>query len=1649
MKAALKGVGEFLQCGIPGMLMMAMLDLYQLVAVCVFGAFLASQFKNESSVVPTVRSFIPFLGSALAFAKAPNSFLRECQNQYGTIFKLLLAGKTLTFFTGREHFSCVLREKNLSFLPVVEEISIKVLGQDKEYVDPTTWYHKAIHKLFATHLSGSGLSSLLERTLTQQRRVMDEILSSSQKNLPLYSFVRRAIFQSNTRALFGDLYCDNHNDLLELFIAFDESFPMLAAGFLPKFVMRRGLDASERIAQGFQEAIDNPDLMAGCDSLLVERLKIYREVSKTASTRNSAGSQLGLLWAANGNSVPTVYWTLYHLLRDTKAWTTIRDEVDRCLPKSSLTDTSSTPWTRAQLDECVYLGSAIDEALRLSATSMILREAVEDTDLKLTDKTIPLRRGDRVSMFPILLHMDETIYPSPEDYQFDRFVNATKEQKESLRPFGMGANMCPGRYFAKNQIKMWIALVMQHMKGIRLSPGTATPVMDSSRLGLGVYPPSKDDVYIDFDDANFVELQDQNVCLKCCQIHFDILDLLYDDMPERALPSLRKKSIHLHPVSPIAPSPRARMILKKSKHHQTQEMINSKVDVDETFQLHIPHEGSNRSINDASAVDEDVYDEDISTATQVPKELHLLKKIQSRVDSAMQSYDDAMNRPVVEYDNNPDEYLPVTWKVGEILMATHEAMTMISGFSERPFTHDLDEARVVMSRDANDVVNDLAKDYTPAIKKINGVFKQTIALLQDMRSTSSPNKNSVFADDLHKIIDRLQKEKSILLGQLTETANMYTIVTESIKARDSEVKVMQDLVQMKTDELSKLRQELFVKQMENNKKQDTEKASAVWKDKYMSATKAQQTLELREKELLKSLEMAQSNVAAAQQETLSKLQEKDQISEKLIGCQTTIREQEYQIRMLENQPVAPQSNLYHEYDVEIKDLKEKLKLAKEHLAQSQQDHKKAMEQQHAELMKHFDLHKGEHGFASDHDNLEQVGLITPPAPRVLVLDVPTPEPATLNLEQTDPITDIIDIENGNPSSYQSEVRPASLETAVHNVLSTRRRTVLEAQKAHIELQIQGFINEVFVPPPGLAISLAIPDILVASTTVDNTIRKLSSIDMEESQLAVVAELQMQLEVDQNVIKKSYMDNIVNYRTEITSRYEKRIAEIIAMHKLETQQMASALQAKYNSMLEEKELQLAQVQLALKTFYDSIDATKPNQGEERYQAALKYQRTLKAVTRSSILLLAAQNEVTQRKHHQEIEELCSELKSTRVDDLVPCDKVEIFIPTPVKIQPPEEKLPIIEVELPEIQMPPPEVKEIKPSRIIMPRTQEIERPTTPPHVYYAPPSMRNTGTQVSDRDWMGPKELESLEEKSRVTLPHFVLEGESALEPELIDNTSEMISLAMEATRDIPEHWSYSMPALSLTQTIPPSVQMLKSLSKYQVQSLVDNYANTLVDLKERINWNKWQCVLKCLGLKKMEDMLKLEMHTSHQVEHALVLLRKRTACKRATFSHTHELLKEKQKSAWNACMNTIATCSTVAKDKNVHQSYDIPKNTLLSAQISKDEVIGNVQPAINVSIHRRPSREAVLAEPRREMDLLQCKLTPSQPTRAGKVHIQTESHIVRGVPSESPYMRRKALESIQKSLLKRRQDNPYGGDYKDSSLDQTHSRLYRRKPFSS
>lgn len=384
----------------------------------------------------------------------------------------------MTFVLDPMSYPAVLKAKALSFHPISYSVAATAfqLPKMREQVDSET-----VEQLSRTHLKGEHLRDATRAMGQRLHALVPGAAETDWASVPMYRMVWDLMFHAGTDALFGVGLADK--DKASDFEIFDKAFPLMVAG-LPKMLFKEGSAALDRLASG-------PPLGEGPSAWLRDRAPLFADIPAIDYGR----AQTSILWAINANTIPAAFWSLFYLLKHPDALRAVSEEL------APLWDAAGDDADALadQVPDMRMLDSAIREALRLSSGSLTVREVLEPFSLTTRGGSHALRKGDRVCLAPFVTHRDPEIFEDPELYKHDRFyIESGVKQffKDGdrvplpLMPFGAGVSMCPGRFFALNEIKLFVAMALHHWE-LELSEA-ATPEFDYSRAGLGIYPPAHD-----------------------------------------------------------------------------------------------------------------------------------------------------------------------------------------------------------------------------------------------------------------------------------------------------------------------------------------------------------------------------------------------------------------------------------------------------------------------------------------------------------------------------------------------------------------------------------------------------------------------------------------------------------------------------------------------------------------------------------------------------------------------------------------------------------------------------------------------------------------------------------------------------------------------------------------------------------------------------------------------------------------------------------------------------------------------------------------------------------------------------------------------------------------------------------------------------
>ncbi|XP_032817522.2 7-alpha-hydroxycholest-4-en-3-one 12-alpha-hydroxylase-like [Petromyzon marinus] len=470
---------------------------------------------------PLDKGLIPWLGHAIEFRRDMYAFLRRMQRKHGDTFTVCLGGEYMTFILDPHDMTAVAREarSTLDFTEFARKLVLSVFG-----VNLKAEFAKATEALNVSHLQGKGLVGLTDAMMHQLNLVIgpgsfDEgngrggcggHRDTKWHESGLFHFCYDIVFRAGYLALYGQdsggpavqLMCSL--EVFKEFRKYDQLFPAIATSSLWPAQRKE----AERLQSWFWKLMGETLLRARehLSPWLLSHDEKLIELQSDKETRDR--TLFMMLWASQGNTGPAAFWTLAYLMRHADAMAAVRTEVQQLLEATGQSDGAETreiSLTRDALVKTPVLDSAIEEMLRLRSAPILVRAVQQDMTLQVPGASGPgtkLRAGDRLAMFPHLSpHMDPEVHADPEEFKFDRFLNEDGSKKtdffksgRKLRyptmPWGAGVSICPGRFFATNEIKQFIVLMLIHYDVELSDPTTKVPDINVSRFGFGVMHPT-------------------------------------------------------------------------------------------------------------------------------------------------------------------------------------------------------------------------------------------------------------------------------------------------------------------------------------------------------------------------------------------------------------------------------------------------------------------------------------------------------------------------------------------------------------------------------------------------------------------------------------------------------------------------------------------------------------------------------------------------------------------------------------------------------------------------------------------------------------------------------------------------------------------------------------------------------------------------------------------------------------------------------------------------------------------------------------------------------------------------------------------------------------------------------------------------------
>ncbi|KAI0903585.1 cytochrome P450 [Ustulina deusta] len=361
----------------------------------------------------------------------------------------------------------------ISFAPFVRVSAEKIAGNSRPACDlfNSPLLHDYSHSIKVTLSPGRPLDEMNMRTAQVSVLEIDSLVSVGKgKRILLLEWVRHAVIQASSNGIFGAEHPFHDLKVESAFWEWQTHLPTHMAGL---DLLGRADKAREIIHRSFLKycAVLPPDV----SKVVSERQHILRDGGM--SLEDAAKQETSFCVAMFGNTVPTLFWTIYELFSRPSLLAEVREEiatsaVSEVTKRFEGTDVSQFVLDVAALKtKCPLLLSSFQEVQRTHSIHANIRKVLTDT--LLDDGRYLLRKGNYCLIPSSSVHESTLVWGESATF-FDpyRFMakNARNfsrgDSKSNIPPpssflgWGTPPHLCPARQFAATEILVIVALLI-------------------------------------------------------------------------------------------------------------------------------------------------------------------------------------------------------------------------------------------------------------------------------------------------------------------------------------------------------------------------------------------------------------------------------------------------------------------------------------------------------------------------------------------------------------------------------------------------------------------------------------------------------------------------------------------------------------------------------------------------------------------------------------------------------------------------------------------------------------------------------------------------------------------------------------------------------------------------------------------------------------------------------------------------------------------------------------------------------------------------------------------------------------------------------------------------------------------------------------
>ncbi|KAF2878467.1 cytochrome P450 [Massariosphaeria phaeospora] len=430
------------------------------------------QRRQSQDLSPMLPYPLPFFGHTVSFIMNSEKLINHGREFFGNtrnIFSIVILGKSFHILTNPRHVAIVhSKPTTFEFTGILKDALI-ALGASKEAAR-VLWSPKSVkdvlrkgvipssHDLQIRQTSGKDLKTLshyicgfLKERTSPEAITLAHNTQSGVESLSIMEWARENIIFAMQDAYFGPQLHKIDPTLPRAMIEFSD-LAWQAWYQVPWFLRRKQLSLCKRMLSSYQRYLDLPTNERKATAWFTGAFeKSFQEV--LTNHTDKAALMMFFHWGIGMNPADATGWLVAHITFDTSLTEIIREETAPAFKDNGSLDTFYLATS------CPTLLSVWYEVLRLYTSVTTMRNVTEETNIG----DIHFDKGDKLMFSARQLALDETVF-SKNAAEFDamRFLkNPELQYSESLRPFGGGKTICPGRTLAMHVAMALVAILLR------------------------------------------------------------------------------------------------------------------------------------------------------------------------------------------------------------------------------------------------------------------------------------------------------------------------------------------------------------------------------------------------------------------------------------------------------------------------------------------------------------------------------------------------------------------------------------------------------------------------------------------------------------------------------------------------------------------------------------------------------------------------------------------------------------------------------------------------------------------------------------------------------------------------------------------------------------------------------------------------------------------------------------------------------------------------------------------------------------------------------------------------------------------------------------------------------------------------------------